>query len=158
MSEEIRGYFALKNKFNLERIRDNIKNTLEFKVMQYFSPDPNQPWIPLEQVQCHCIEDEDERKYQINIMKSYECQSLQNSKYIIVENDMAKLENQYQFLKKYDMEKTIDGFTDTISHSRGKLNLNYCPEQEIVKKRMVFLKFKSTFLAKLRLMQANYNN
>lgn len=65
---------------------------------------------------------------EINISKSFECTSLQNSKYITIQNDVDQLEEQYKFLKKYKLEDTIDGFTDTIAKSRGKLNLSYCPE------------------------------
>lgn len=87
-----------------------------------------------------------------------ECQSLPNSKYLIIENDIIKIKKQYQFLKKTNQEDAIEGFTDTISKSRGRLNLNYCPEQEVLMKRLHFLKFKGGFLAKLRLMQDNFNN
>ena len=50
---------------------------------------------------------------------------------MIIENDVNKLEKQYNFLKTYKKLNSFDGFTDSISRKRGKLNLNFCPENEI---------------------------
>lgn len=76
---------------------------------------------------------------------------------MIIENDVKKLMEQYKFLKKHNQLDQVDGFMDTISKCRGKLNLSYCPEQDILKKRMSFLKFKSGFLVKLRQLEENGN-
>lgn len=59
----------------------------------------------------------------INISKSFECLSLQNSKYIIVENDINKLRDQYKLLHKYNQIDKIDGFTEFPGRKQGQLNL-----------------------------------
>ena len=89
----------------------------------------------------------------VNIMKTIECGSLQTSKYVIIENDVNKLRKQYQFLKNLNQIETIDGFTDSISKARGKLNLSYCPENDVLRKRLSFLLFKSSFLAQHKQLQ-----
>ncbi len=38
---------------------------------------------------------------------------------------------------------------------KDELYIHYCKERDILKKRFIFLKFKSCFLAKHRLMQQN---
>lgn len=103
-------------------------------------------------------EQQGDPKIDFNTIKSFECHGLQKSKYIIIQNDMKKLEMQYKYLKKLKMEDTIEGFSESISCARGKLNLDYCPEKEILKRRMNFLRFKGGFLSKVRLLKQNGNN
>lgn len=148
----MRSYYALKNKYNLQRIIEKIR--LESRVSQLFDNE-NSLSQKLskgnnDQSDCH-----HNQLKEVNIMKNFECQQLQTSKYIIIQNDMHRIEAQYKFLKKHKMEDTIDGFTDSIDCFRGKLNLAYCPEDEILKKRIDFLKFKAGFLSKMRLLQQN---
>ena len=48
----------------------------------------------------------------------------------------------------------VDDFVQKISNP-ASINLQFCNEREIHRKRMVFLKFKSCFLMKLLLFEQN---
>lgn len=84
--ESVRCQIALKNKYVLDRILENVSRNQKF--LQFFSSD----YLPREERKpCLTHHNCEGRANDINITKSYACMTLQNSKYLIIENDVSKL-------------------------------------------------------------------
>ena len=96
ISEEMRSQFALRNSFNLERIKENF--SMSTKLFESFRGDQvafhhGHSLYKKNDTVGHSPMDggADKDAGYINIMKNIECTSLQTSRYIIIENDIKKL-------------------------------------------------------------------
>ena len=102
----------------------------------------------MKQVFKHTVVNKKE-KNEINHLASEHPVSLQKSEYIMIENDIERIRKQYEHFQQATTDEQRNEWQQLCGYS-GKLNLRFCHEDEVLKKRKLFLVFKAAFLAKLK--------
>lgn len=93
----------------------------------------------------------------VNYLASAHHKSLQHSPYIKYESDTDQIIKHTNMLKKASINRENLG----INHQQDKkmeMFLRYCKEEEVIQKNQIFLMFKGTFLAKLKMIESNSQN
>ena len=73
-----------------------------------------------------------DRDIDMDHTKSVHSMSLQHSKYVVIENEMKRIQKQYQYIKGEGQEQGVDNFLDSdINAFNGKLNLRFCHERDV---------------------------
>lgn len=97
----------------------------------------------------HSVINEKEKK-EIDYVKSQHTMGLQRSKYVVIEHSIDKIGN---LLIKTPEELNEKFITKKEDIEDGQLNIRFCPDAEVVRKRKKFLKFKEGYLAKHEFMK-----
>lgn len=84
--------------------------------------------------------------------QALDCIGIQNSRYIMIESNMKNLRNHYNRLKGGLFVAESKNFK-SLKQWKGKLDIRYCHEREVQRKKRLFLRFKCCFLQKLRQLQ-----
>lgn len=148
-SDAKRDFFSLKNKLTLARIQDDDvtrKLLLSIGIDEELNS-------ATKQVFKHSVVNQKESN-EINHLASEHPCSLQRSEYIMIENDMERIRRQYEHFQGGKSEEQRQQWAELCGYS-GKLNLRFAHEDEVLKKRMLFLVFKAAFLAKLKAQMQN---
>lgn len=67
---------------------------------------------------------------------------------------MDRIRRQYEHFQSGHSEEQKKQWAELCGYS-GRLNLRFCHEEEVLKKRMLFLLFKAAFLAKMKAQMQN---
>lgn len=143
-SDAKRDFFSVKNKLSLARIQDD---DVIRKVLLKVGID-EEAAAETKHVFKHTVINRKEEN-EINHLASEHPCSLQRSEYIVVENDLDRIRRQYEHFQGGKSEEQRKAWAELCGYS-GKLNLRFCHEDEVLKKRMLFLVFKAVFLAKMK--------
>ena len=98
----------------------------------------------------HSVINEKEKK-EIDYTNSQHSMGLQRSKYVVIEHNIDKINNLL-----IDSEPEVRNAKFIVKKEDiddAQLNIRFCPDAEVAKKRKKFLKFKEGYLAKHEFMK-----
>ena len=97
----------------------------------------------------HSMINEKEKK-EIDYTESQHTMGLQRSKYVVIEHNIDKINNLLIDSKSDRNAKFVVKKEDIDD---AQLNIRFCPDAEVARKRKKFLKFKEGYLAKHEFMK-----
>ena len=145
---ETLDYFGLKYTQNMIRIEND--NNINEKMMEILTCGKSAKKLdgPIAPVYKYPIVTRDQL---IDHDQCIESIGIQNSCYLKIESEMKYLRAQYMRLKGDLFRGPHEDFKN-IKEFKGMVDIRYCHEQEVFRRRYIFLKFKACYLYKMRLL------